>query len=213
MFGDDYQLPAMGKPGATRIPIIRTKNTKGHHDMTQNQGALQFINLAEQVMELDQVVHQREDQQHFKGLLERIRLGWLTYQDEHCPHTLILDDDNYTSKEIKDISDKALHLFSKHEPKNAHNEKKLQEAVSEDNPLACIHCIDTSTDSTDAKLINKHLKKVFDMKRTMLCLEAMVEIVKANIEPKWGLYNGAIGPVVDIVYTKERIQTMVIYQR
>jgi hypothetical protein len=28
----------------------------------------------------------------------------------------------------------------------------------------------------------------------------MVEIVKANIEPKWGLYNGAIGTVVDIVY-------------
>jgi hypothetical protein len=79
-----------------------------------------------------------------------------------------------------------------------HNEKKLQEKVSEHNPLAYIHCIDTSTDSTDAKLRNKHLKKVFDMKRTMLCREAMVEIVKANIEPKWGLYNGSIGTVVDI---------------
>jgi hypothetical protein len=144
MFGDDYQLPAMGKPGATSIPIISTKNTKGNHDMTQNQGTLQFINLAEQVMELDQVVRRREDQQHFKGLLERMRLDWLTDQDEHRLRTLILDDDNYTSKEIKDISDK--------------------ETVSEDNPLACIRCIDTSTDSTDAKLRNKHLKKVFDMK-------------------------------------------------
>jgi hypothetical protein len=91
-------------------------------------------------------------------------------------------------------------LFSKHEPKNAHNEKKLQETVSEDNPLAYIRCIDTSTDSTDANLRNKHLKKVFDMKRTLLCREAMIEIVKANIEPKWGLYNGANGTVVDIVY-------------
>jgi hypothetical protein len=44
------------------------------------------------------------------------------------------------------------------------------------------------------------LKKVFDMKRTMLCREVMVEIVKENIEPKWGLYNGAIGTVVYIVY-------------
>jgi hypothetical protein len=92
-------------------------------------------------------------------------------------------------------------LFSKHEPKNAHNEKKLQETVSEDNPLACIHCIDTSTDSTDAKLRNKHLKKVFDTKRIMLCREAVVEILKSNIEPKWGLYNGSIiGTVVDILY-------------
>jgi hypothetical protein len=78
--------------------------------MTQNQGALQFINLAEQVVELNQVVRQREDQQHFKGLL-RMRLGWLTDQDEHRLRTLILDDDNYTSKKIKDISDKALHFF------------------------------------------------------------------------------------------------------
>jgi hypothetical protein len=102
MFGDDYQLPALGKPGATSIPIISTNNTKGHHDMTQNQGALQFINLAEHIMELDQVVRQREDQQHFKGLSERMRLGWLTDQDEHRLRTLILYDDNYTSKEIKD---------------------------------------------------------------------------------------------------------------
>jgi hypothetical protein len=102
MFGDDYQLPVMGKPGAASIPIINTNNTKGHHDMTQNQGALQFINLAEQVMELDQVVRQREDHQHFKGLLERMRLGWLIYQDEHRLRTLILDDDNYTAKEIKE---------------------------------------------------------------------------------------------------------------
>jgi hypothetical protein len=168
--------------------------------MTQNLGSLKFINLAEQVMQLDQVVRQREYQKYFKGLLERIRLGWLTYQDEYRLRTLTMDDDNYTSKEIKDISDKALHLVSNHEPKNVHNENKLHETVSEDNPFAYIHCIDTSTDSTDAKLRNKHLKKVFDMKRIMICREAMVEIVKANIEPKWGLYNGAIGTVVDIVY-------------
>jgi hypothetical protein len=81
-----------------------------------------------------------------------------------------------------------------------HNEKKLQETVSEDNPLAYVCCIDTSTDSTDAKFRNKHLKKVFDMKRTMIFCKEMVEIVKANIEPKSGLYNGVIGTVVDIVY-------------
>jgi hypothetical protein len=96
MFGDDYQLPAMGKPGATSIPIINTNNTKVHHDMIQSKGALQFIKLAELFLELDQVVHQREDQQRFKGLLERMRLGWLTDQDEHRLRTLILDDDNYT---------------------------------------------------------------------------------------------------------------------
>jgi hypothetical protein len=28
----------------------------------------------------------------------------------------------------------------------------------------------------------------------------MVELSKANIEPKWGLYNGALGTVVDIIF-------------
>ena len=34
----------------------------------------------------------------------------------------------------------------------------------------------------------------------MLCWDAMVEITKVNIEPKWGLFNGAIGTVVDIIF-------------
>jgi hypothetical protein len=34
----------------------------------------------------------------------------------------------------------------------------------------------------------------------MLCWDAMVEITKVNIEPKWGLFNGAIGTVVDTIF-------------
>jgi hypothetical protein len=30
-------ISSRGKPGATSIPIINTKNTKSHHDMTQHQ--------------------------------------------------------------------------------------------------------------------------------------------------------------------------------
>jgi hypothetical protein len=28
----------------------------------------------------------------------------------------------------------------------------------------------------------------------------MVELLKTNIEPKWGLYNGASGTVIDIIF-------------
>jgi hypothetical protein len=38
------------------------------------------------------------------------------------------------------------------------------------------------------------------MKKTMLCRDAMVGITKANIEPTWGLFNGAIGIVVDVIF-------------
>jgi hypothetical protein len=55
-FGDDYQLPSIGNGGATNIPQLnKNSGAKGLHDMTQCQGGLQFMNLAEEVMELDQV--------------------------------------------------------------------------------------------------------------------------------------------------------------
>jgi hypothetical protein len=38
------------------------------------------------------------------------------------------------------------------------------------------------------------------MRKKILCRDAMVEIKKVNIEPKWGLFNGAIGTVVDIIF-------------
>jgi hypothetical protein len=53
--------------------------------------------------------------------------------------------------------------------------------------------------SNNAKSTLAHLNNIFDMKKTLLCRDAMVEITKVNIEPNWGLYNGAIGTVVYIL--------------
>jgi hypothetical protein len=113
LFGDDYQLPSIGNCGATNIPQLnKNSGRKGLHDMTQCQGGLQFMNLAEEVMELDQVCRQTDDQVIFKGILERLRLGWMNEQDEARLRILTLDDDHYSSREIKDISEGALHLFA-----------------------------------------------------------------------------------------------------
>jgi hypothetical protein len=163
--------------------------------MTQCQGGIQFTNLPEEVMELDQVCRQTDDETIFKGIIERLHLSWMNEQDEAWLRVLTLD----TWKEIKDISDGALHLFARHQAKNAYNEHKLRETVAETNPLAVIRCTDETT-ATNAKNKSTHLNKTFDTRKTMLCRDAMVEITKVNIEPKWGLFNGAIGTVVDIIF-------------
>jgi hypothetical protein len=41
-----------------------------------------------------------------------------------------LDDDHYTPKEIKDISDGALNLFARHQAKNVYNKHKIRETVT-----------------------------------------------------------------------------------
>jgi hypothetical protein len=138
------------------------------------------MNLAEEVMELDQVCRQTDDQVIFKGILERLHLEWMNEQDEARLLVLTLDDDHYTSREIKDISEGALHLFAQHQAESAYNEQKLRETVTETNPLAVIRCIDKTT-STNAKGKSTHLNKTFDMRKTMLCRDAMVEITRTQV--------------------------------
>jgi hypothetical protein len=157
------------------------------------------MNLAEEVIDLDQVCRQTDDQVVFKGIIERLRLGWMNEQDEAHIRVLTLYDDHYTSKDIKYISEGALHLFARHQAKNAYNEQKLRETVTETNPLAVIQCIDETT-ATNANSKSTHLNKTFYMRKTILCRDTMVEITKVNIEPKWGLFNGAISTVVDIIF-------------
>jgi hypothetical protein len=92
-----------------------------------------------------------------------VHLGWRNEQDEARLQVLTLDDDHYTSKEIKDISEGAIHLFARHHAKNAYNEQKVGETVTETNPLAIIRCIDETT-ATNAKSNSTHLNKTFNMR-------------------------------------------------
>jgi hypothetical protein len=81
-------------------------------------------------MELDQVCCQTDDQVIFKGILDRLHLGWMNEQDEAQLRVLTLDDDHYTSKEIKVKSEGSLHLLARHQAKNAYNEQKLRKTVT-----------------------------------------------------------------------------------
>jgi hypothetical protein len=56
------------------------------------------MNLAEELMELDQVCRQTDDQIIFKGNIERVRLGWMNEQDEARLRVGTLEDDHYISR-------------------------------------------------------------------------------------------------------------------
>jgi hypothetical protein len=49
-------------------------------------------------MELDRVCRQIYDQVIFKGIIERLFLGWVNGQDEARLRVLTLDDYHYTSE-------------------------------------------------------------------------------------------------------------------
>jgi hypothetical protein len=110
----------------------------------------------------------------------------------------VLDDDNYTQNEMEDLIEGVLHLYATHQQKNAYNEEMLRRTGTEDNPLAVIECKD-ETSSNNNKFMFRHLHNTYDMRKTMLCRAAMVELSKTNVMPKWGLYNGALGTIIDII--------------
>jgi hypothetical protein len=71
--------------------------------------------------------------------------------------------------------------------------------VTENNHLAFIRCIDEKK-ANNAKSKSTHLNGTFDIKKKMLCQDAMVEITNVNIETNWGLLNGPISTVVGIIF-------------
>ena len=84
-----------------------------------------------------------------------------------------------------------------------YNAQRLAETVTTINPLAIITAIDQSSVTGKTK-IQSHLNEAMDLKKTMLCCCAMVEICHKNINPKWGLFNGAIGKVIEISYAEDK---------
>jgi hypothetical protein len=59
--------------------------------------------------------------------------------------------------------------------KKSYSEEVLRKTVTEDNPLSVIKCKD-ETLSNNNKSMTRHLHKIFDTRKTMLCRESMVEI-------------------------------------
>ena len=195
LLGDDYQLPSRDS-GVFAIPNSIISANKSL-PVTRN-GISSFMELSQEVIFLDKIIRQDEDQKYFKNMLRRIRKGWCTPDDEARLRTLILTDPVYTTQEIQKIKEHALYLFATNAPKNAFNKEKLLEVSGTDNPVAVCRSEDTTTKKGFRK--SAHLQECYDLKTTYLCRGASVELYKTNLKPKYGLFNGAMGKIVDIIF-------------
>jgi len=84
-----------------------------------------------------------------------------------------------------------------------HNTEMLRREHSAENPVARIRSkITTQTRNTNQN--TTHFKDNPVPIITNLCRNARVQITGRNLEPDWGLYNGAIGTVKEIVYEHDK---------
>ena len=199
LVGDDFQIPPV---------VIRGKGKGAFHIFAEKQisqiqthvmldevcGINLFMTLTTNVMELKSRRRQQNDS-NMIDILDDLEHG--EPNDNTINRLLKLDLNNFPSEMQQEIKKKATYIFATHDEKNKHNLEQLLRICSDTNPLACLGCQDISSP-------RKYKKTHFDRKsipmRTHLSIGCRVAITGRNIEPRWGLFNGAIGEVKVIVF-------------
>ena len=218
LFGDDYQLPPVlvegaislfGKRHQLKRNLARHKSTthsSNNQSLTHTGGDILINELTERVFHLDKNFRQRDqdgnnNQSRFRDILGRLRT--CQHTDEDCNMIMSLKftriQDSAFRKRIENHK-KTIYLYSKNKPRNERNLKMLHKLSTETNePVAMINAKFEHL-SGSQKPILSHFDRKSIVLSTHLCIGCKVALESLNICPTWGLYNGCLGNVVDIVY-------------
>jgi hypothetical protein len=191
--GDDIQLPPVCDSPPYKCTSTKPASMRGHH----------LWKSFTTVVTLRQVMRQDDSEVQLKNVLQRLRTYSATHED-----TVWLQSfqwQHLTRKFGNDamalMSDNALFAFPTHKEEWEHNKNKLLQA-NESFPIAKItaqfkglHAKSTSADSSGGLI-----------RVLYACKSARVNLT-VNINLKFGLYNGTVGRVVDIVYAQGKSPT------
>ena len=197
MFGDDMQLMS-SDPGASNC---FDNDTTRHINIVQAEGYKQFLNFGSDTMELQTIKRQNPQERHFAQLLDKTR------QDQLSPKYVALLQqyhlsrrDIYTPEDVTHIQEKALFVYATHEPKDEHNKTQLKRISSHDNPIAKLCPKSNRISSPTQPAVKRHFQdnhQTVHSQPVLLCVGTRVAIAGRNFHPKYGLYNGAIGTVLE----------------
>jgi hypothetical protein len=152
---------------------------------------------------LNIIVRQDKEQQEFRNILAYTRIGSPTDENVATLMSLHLNSNEFSIQDVKNIEKKAMYVFANKKKMKEFNTEHLKEQHSKQNPIARLKIQSTSKNVKSTK-IPKCFKNDNDIQPiTNLCREAKVQICGKNFEPDWGLFNGAVGTVKEIVNKDE----------
>ena len=206
LVGDDFQLPSI----QSRAFDILLQNLNDLSNLLKmgsrklghlRMGQLLFLNASKKVMNLSVSKRTKKDQAHLRYLLQCLRgesKEQLTEEDiTFLSSNYHIMGPQFTEEDRKLLANEALFLFATKQPRNVFNRIRLQETHSAENPVARVKSITTKKGVIVSN--NAHYDESTPPSTT-ICREAQVSISGCNIMPSWGLFNGSLGTVKDIVY-------------
>lgn len=221
LVGDDYQLPPTKAEGAIKGYCDRQTDTqrapkaKVTKQIITHEGTSHLVDtLTESVFELTRAYRQAEAESNdYIDLLERVRKGAFVSGDEKTLtslHWAAIQDKN-GFKSYVETNPKTSYLFAYNEDKDSKNNDLLAKLSNKTKkPVAKLRYvwkqsktkpfINEENQKENGYLDKFHWQKGSVTTHTNICIGAKVAINATNHEPSWGLYNGATGTIVDIVY-------------
>ena len=199
MVGDDYQLPPTNSPGAfdTMNKQIETKSTNLH---ARSNGCQEFRKFSTCVAILKDQKRQRKQQTKLKKTLERIRFGKTKPKDGMFMESLRFSELDANTRNTIAADPRTLFLFANRQPMIDYNYNKLASESSTTNPVAIIKSRTLSR--TGKNPVTSHFTEDTTPSAVTLCRKCKVQICGKNFKPDWGLFNGSMGTIIDIIFAK-----------
>ena len=214
LFGDDYQLWPVIEEGA--IQGYYKMTAPGEFTPTNKETAAQLLTkwgtyLLTQVMtETVFYLHKnyRVKSKEFRKLLGRLRVGEATAEDAQRIvnlHLTYYEQDETFMADLKQ-NPKSMWLYARNKDKDSTNlDMLIQTSKTNKVPVARLAChyetnrAPTAEHQQPTVWVSHFDKRAFDAE-TNICVGARVALSNVNILPEIGLYNGAMGTVIEIVY-------------
>ena len=188
LMGDDVQLPPVCD---TPVYIQHSRSAPSNH------GRLVWTSF-DSAVELTEIVRQTESEQQLRDVLMSMRSYTTTPQQVRWLqkfqwHNLRI---SHGTDLLRRMDEQGLYVFPTHRLEWERNKAKLLECNRQPNhPVAKIKSVDNGrhAQKADSNKAGGLLPLLY------LCRDSKV-MLTVNLKAGWGLYNGAVGTVVDIAY-------------
>ena len=197
--GDDHQLPSI-KPGATSVLVedySPTASREPQSIIAEDVGREAFLGLAANVKELKTSRRIAPDSHDLKQITSALRTeDGLNEEQVEQLLTLKIDNPKLSIERRTYLEDKGIWVFYKRQDCAMHNKKMLKKIHSKRNPVARIYA-----KVTQGK--GKHFRKREQSDRNFdAAVGCRVAIDPDNLCALIGLYHGALGTIIEIIYAE-----------